>query len=73
MHVAEQFTGKVSWCFDSTFWVGTVAGFKELVEGRCDDFPVEDAFYMVGNIESARERLNRFFLEEEKSKTKKGS
>lgn len=67
MHVAEQFTGKAGVSIPLS---ETVAGFKELVEGRCDDLP-EDAFYMVGNIESAREKAEQILSEEEKSKTKK--
>ena len=33
----------------------TVRGFKEIVEGKHDDLP-EQAFYMVGTIEEAREK-----------------
>ena len=51
-HVAEQFTGlegryvKVE---------ETIKGFQEIIEGKCDDMP-EQAFYMVGTIEEAREK-----------------
>ena len=31
----------------------TIAGFKELVEGKLDDLP-EQAFYMCGNIDEAK-------------------
>ena len=31
----------------------TIQGFKEIIEGKCDDMP-EQAFYMVGTIEDAR-------------------
>ncbi|MEM7798567.1 MAG: F0F1 ATP synthase subunit beta [Chloroflexota bacterium] len=30
----------------------TVSGFREILDGKCDDMP-EQAFYMVGNIETA--------------------
>jgi F-type H+/Na+-transporting ATPase subunit beta len=52
MFVAEQFTGipgayvKIE---------DTVRGFKEILEGKHDDLP-EQAFYMVGTIEQAREK-----------------
>jgi len=32
----------------------TVAGFKEILSGALDDLP-EQAFYMVGNIEEAKQ------------------
>ncbi len=50
--VGEQFTGipgkyvKVE---------DTIKGFREIIEGKCDDLP-EQAFYMVGTIEEAREK-----------------
>ena len=50
--VAAQFTGlqgryvKVA---------DTIKGFHEIVDGKCDDMP-EQAFYMVGTIEEAREK-----------------
>ncbi len=53
--VAEAFTGapgkyvKVS---------DTIEGFKEIVEGRMDDIP-EQAFYMVGDLEEAREKAKK--------------
>jgi F-type H+-transporting ATPase subunit beta len=48
----------------------TVASFKEIVEGRCDDMP-EDAFYMVGNIEEAKAKAKQLLAEgEEKTKVK---
>jgi F-type H+/Na+-transporting ATPase subunit beta len=49
--VAQQFTGR------SGKYVPlkeTVAGFKEILSGALDDLP-EQAFYMVGNIEEAKE------------------
>jgi F-type H+-transporting ATPase subunit beta len=36
----------------------TVRGFKELLEGKHDDLP-EQAFYMVGTIDDAREKAER--------------
>lgn len=33
----------------------TIKGFNEIVSGKCDDLP-EQAFYMVGTIEEAREK-----------------
>jgi F-type H+-transporting ATPase subunit beta len=50
--VAEGFTG-MQGKFVSI--ADTVKGFKELVEGKCDQLP-EQAFYMVGSIEEAREK-----------------
>ncbi len=50
--VAEQFTGR------SGKYVPiaeTIRGFKELVEGKYDDYP-EQAFYMVGTIDEAIEQ-----------------
>ena len=53
--VAEAFTGL------SGKYVkleDTIRGFKELVEGKHDDLP-EQAFYLVGTIEEAREKAER--------------
>lgn len=36
----------------------TLRGFEELVSGECDDIP-EQAFYMVGTIEEAKEKAER--------------
>ena len=36
----------------------TVQGFKELCEGKWDHLP-EQAFYMVGNIEEAKEKARQ--------------
>jgi F-type H+-transporting ATPase subunit beta len=53
--VGEQFTGipgkyvKVE---------DTIKGFKEILEGKCDDMP-EQSFYMVGTIEEAREKAKK--------------
>ncbi len=50
--VAEQFTGMKGKYVPIK---ETVRGFKEVVEGKHDDLP-EQAFYMVGGIEEAREK-----------------
>ncbi|MFQ5839181.1 MAG: F0F1 ATP synthase subunit beta [Candidatus Methylomirabilales bacterium] len=36
----------------------TVRGFREIVEGHCDDWP-EQAFYMVGMIDEARQKAEQ--------------
>ena len=51
-HVAEQFTGTPGRYVPVQ---ETIAGFRELIAGNCDDLP-EQAFYMVGNLEEAREK-----------------
>jgi F-type H+-transporting ATPase subunit beta len=51
-HVAEQFTGTPGVYVRAE---ETVRGFKEVLEGKHDDLP-EQAFYMVGTIENAREK-----------------
>jgi F-type H+-transporting ATPase subunit beta len=50
--VAEQFTGTPGVYVRLE---DTIRGFKELLEGKHDDLP-EQAFYMVGTIEEAREK-----------------
>jgi len=50
--VAEQFTGQPGRYVPLK---DTIAGFKEILSGRCDDMP-EQAFYMVGDIEEAYEK-----------------
>ncbi len=54
-HVAEQFTGT-----PGTYvrLEDTIASFKEILDGKCDDLP-EQAFYMVGDIDSAREKAQK--------------
>jgi len=54
-HVAETFTGTPGVYVKLA---DTVRGFEELVDGHCDDLP-EQAFYMVGTIESAREKAEK--------------
>jgi F-type H+-transporting ATPase subunit beta len=51
MFVAEQFTGIPGRYVPLR---ETVAGFREILDGKCDDLP-EQAFYMVGTIDEARE------------------
>jgi len=53
--VAEAFTGQTGRYVSVK---ETIRGFKELVEGKCDDMP-EQAFYMVGTIDEAREKAER--------------
>ncbi|SHE97010.1 ATP synthase F1 subcomplex beta subunit [Seinonella peptonophila] len=52
MNVAEQFTGQPGVYVPVK---ETVRSFKEILEGKHDDLP-EDAFYMVGTIDDAREK-----------------
>jgi F-type H+-transporting ATPase subunit beta len=54
-HVAEQFSG-VKGTYVKV--ADTIRGFKEIVEGKHDELP-EQAFYMVGTIEEAREKADR--------------
>ncbi|HWN57614.1 MAG TPA: F0F1 ATP synthase subunit beta, partial [Methylomirabilota bacterium] len=59
MFVAEPFTntpGKYVSRMD------TVRGFKEILDGKCDDMP-EQAFLLVGTIEDAREKAERLARE----------
>ena len=50
--VAEQFTGQAGRYVPLK---DTLAGFKEILSGKCDDMP-EQAFYMVGDIQEAYEK-----------------
>ena len=53
--VGEQFTGLKG----EYVKIGdTIKGFREILEGKCDDMP-EQAFYMVGTIEQAREKAQK--------------
>ena len=58
-HVAEQFTG-----MPGTYvkLEDTVAGFKALVNGEVDDLP-EQAFYLVGTLDDAREKAEKLAAE----------
>ena len=51
-HVAEIFTGSPGKLVDIK---DTIAGFKEIIEGKCDDMD-ETAFYMVGSLSEAIEK-----------------
>jgi len=53
--VAEVFTGMAGKYVPVE---ETVKGFREIIEGTCDDLP-EPAFYMVGTIEEAREKAKK--------------
>src|SRR6202163_2178762 len=55
MFVAQQFTGLEGKYLKIA---DNVRGFKEIVEGKHDDLP-EQAFYMVGTIEEAREKAEK--------------
>ena len=53
--VAEQYTGIEGRYVPLS---ETIKGFKEIIEGRCDEIS-EQAFYMAGNIEEVRSRANK--------------
>ncbi|MFZ0888408.1 MAG: F0F1 ATP synthase subunit beta [Candidatus Binataceae bacterium] len=55
MFVAENFTN-LPGCYLAR--QETVRGFKEILDGKCDDLP-EQAFYMVGTIDDARAKAER--------------
>ncbi len=54
-HVAEVFTG-----FPGKYvkLEDTIKGFQQILDGECDDLP-EQAFYMVGTIDEAREKAEQ--------------
>lgn len=54
-HVAEQFTGMKGKYVQLK---DTIKGFKEILDGKCDDLP-EQAFYMVGGIEEVYEKAEK--------------
>jgi F-type H+-transporting ATPase subunit beta len=54
-HVAETFTGTAGKYVPVA---ETVKGFKEIIEGKYDELP-EAAFYMVGNVEEAKEKAEK--------------
>src|SRR5581483_11530706 len=60
-NVAQRFTGREGRFVPVK---ETVRGFLEILEGRCDDMP-EQAFYMVGTIDEAREEAERIKREQE--------
>jgi F-type H+-transporting ATPase subunit beta len=51
-HVAETFTGAPGKYVEVK---DTIAGFKEIIEGRCDDIP-EQAFFMMGGLDEVKAR-----------------
>ena len=58
-HVAEQFTGTPGVYVRLE---DTIQGFKELADGNVDHLP-EQAFYMVGNLDSAKEKAKSLGVE----------
>ena len=40
----------------------TIAGFKSICDGECDDMP-EQSFYMVGSLEEARDKAKEMAVE----------
>jgi F-type H+-transporting ATPase subunit beta len=58
--VAEQFTGQEGRYVKLE---DTIAGFREIIEGKHDDLP-EQAFYMVGTIDEAVEKARQMAGEE---------
>jgi F-type H+-transporting ATPase subunit beta len=59
-YVAERFTGREGRYVTVK---ETVRGFREILEGKHDDLP-EQAFYMVGGIDEAREQGERMLAED---------
>jgi F-type H+/Na+-transporting ATPase subunit beta len=53
--VGEKFTGVPG---QYVKVADTIKGFREIIDGKCDDMP-EQAFYMVGTIEQAREKAKK--------------
>jgi F-type H+-transporting ATPase subunit beta len=53
--VAQEFTGTPGVYVKLE---DTIRGFKEIIQGNCDDLP-EQAFFMVGAIEGARQKAQR--------------
>ena len=58
-HVAEQFTGTPGVYVRLE---DTIQGFKELADGNVDHLP-EQAFYMVGNLDTAKEKAKGLGVE----------
>jgi F-type H+/Na+-transporting ATPase subunit beta len=58
--VAEAFTGRPGRIVELK---DTVAGFKELIDGKVDDLP-EQAFYMAGGMDEVRENAEKMKEEE---------
>jgi F-type H+-transporting ATPase subunit beta len=64
--VAEQFTGTPG---EYVKTEDTIKGFQEIIDGKHDELP-EQAFYMVGTIESAVEKARRLAGEEQEESPK---
>ncbi len=62
-HVAETFTGMKG---EYVKLEDTIRSFGELVDGKYDDLP-EQAFYMVGDIESAKKKADKLLEEYSKA------
>jgi F-type H+-transporting ATPase subunit beta len=58
-HVAETFTGTPGKYVEVK---DTIRGFKEIIDGRCDDIP-EQAFFMMGNLDEVRARAEKMAKE----------
>jgi F-type H+-transporting ATPase subunit beta len=58
-HVAEGFTGTPGRYVEIK---DTISGFKEIIDGRCDDLP-EQAFFMMGNLDEVRARAEQMAKE----------
>ncbi len=54
LHVAEAFTGMKG---VSIPLADTIGSFKDIVDGKADDLP-EEAFFMVGDLDSARKKAS---------------
>jgi F-type H+-transporting ATPase subunit beta len=63
--VAEQFTGTPGRYVPLK---ETLDSFQELLTGKCDDLP-EQAFYMVGNIEDARQKAKKMSADSQEKKS----
>jgi F-type H+-transporting ATPase subunit beta len=59
-HVAETFTGQQGQYVEIK---DTVRGFKEIIDGKCDDIP-EQAFFMMGGIDGVRARAEKMAKED---------
>jgi F-type H+-transporting ATPase subunit beta len=57
--VAQAFTGTPGQYVEIK---DTISGFKDIVEGKCDDLP-EQAFYMVGNLDMVRAKAEQLAKE----------
>jgi F-type H+-transporting ATPase subunit beta len=57
--VAEVFTGTAGKLVSLE---DTIAGFKSICDGECDDMP-EASFYMIGDLDEAREKTKEMAAE----------